>query len=66
MHKYAPSDWKHLTQGHIDSLPDVVADVGQYIESVGKTDLAEYTEEEFKTLLLVAINSMAEHSGIPF
>lgn len=40
-------------------------DAGEYIESIGKTDLAEYSQEEFETLLLVICNSMSKNS-IPF
>jgi hypothetical protein len=61
-----PSDWHHLTIGHINALPDVMPIVGEYIESIGKTDLAEYTEDEFKTLILVVCNAMSGNSGIPF
>ena len=66
MNPYEPSDWKYLTQGHVNALPDILPVVGEYIESVKKTDLAEYTKEEFETLILVICNAMSEHSGIPF
>lgn len=60
-----PSDWHYLTQGEKNAVLECVVDAGEYIESIGKTDLATYTKEEFETLLLVVCNAMNKRV-IPF
>ena len=61
-----PSDWKYLNQGEYSAALASCKEAGEYIESLGKTDLAEYTKEEFQTLVLVICNAMKEHDTIPF
>jgi hypothetical protein len=61
-----PSDWLHLNQGQYAAALCAKKEAGEYIESIGKTDLATYTKEEFETLVLVICNAMNEHDTIPF
>lgn len=61
-----PSDWKYLNQGEYAAALASTKEAGEYIESIGKTDLATYTKEEFQTLILVICNAMKEHDTIPF
>lgn len=61
-----PSDYKFLNQGQYAAALCAGLEAGEYIESIGKTDLATYSKEEFNTLLLVICNAMNEHDAIPF
>ena len=61
-----PSDWRYLNQGQYAAALASIHEAGEYIESIGKTDLATYTKEEFQTLVLVICNAMMEHDTIPF
>lgn len=61
-----PSDWRFLNQGQYAAALASIQEAGEYIESIGKTDLATYTKEEFETLVLVICNAMNEHDAIPF
>lgn len=61
-----PSDWTYLNTLEYASAIASIQEAGEYIESLGKTDLADYSEEEFKTLVLVICNAMKMHDTIPF
>lgn len=61
-----PSDWRYLNQGQYAAALASIKEAGEYIESIGKTDLATYTKEEFETLVLVICNAMVGHDTIPF
>ena len=63
--KCEPSDWKYLTEAEVVSVKESLPLVGEYIESLGKTDLAEYKKEEIETLLLIACQYMVKNT-IPF
>ena len=57
--------YQWLDEKEIQGALKAKIEAGEYIESLGKTDLAEYTQEEFETLLLVICNAMFRHS-MPF
>ncbi len=61
-----PSDWHYLNQAEYAAALASIKEAGEYIESLGKTDLAEYTKKEFETLILVICNAMKEHDTIPY
>lgn len=61
-----PSDWTYLNQMEYASALASIKEAGEYIESLGKTDLADYSAEEFQTLILVICNAMKMHDTIPF
>lgn len=61
-----PSDWTYLNQSEYACALASIKEAGEYIESLGKTDLAEYTKKEFETLILVICNAMKAHGVIPF
>lgn len=63
--KCEPSDWHYLNQSEVDAVKDSLPLVGEYVESLGKTDLAEYTKEEIETLLLISAQHLMK-SSIPF
>lgn len=63
--KCEPSDWHYLNESEIKAVKESLPLVGEYIESLGKTDLAEYKKEEIETLLLIACQHMVK-SSIPF
>ena len=58
-------NYQWLDEKEIQGALKAAVEAGEYIESLGKTDLAEYTQEEFETLLLVICNAMFRHS-MPF
>lgn len=60
-----PSDWHYLNESEVNAVKESLPLVGEYIESLGKTDLAEYTKEEFETLLLISAQHLMK-SSIPF
>lgn len=60
-----PSDWQYLS---VAEVPDAIKTkfvAGEYIESLGKTDFADFTKEEFETLMLVICNDFRKNI-IPF
>ena len=61
-----PTEYKHLLKYEYDAAIDCATEAGEYIESIGKSDLAEYTKEEFETLLLVICSNFARKTAIPF
>ena len=61
-----PSAWTYLNQMEYAASLASIAEAGEYIESLGKTDLATYSQEEFQTLILVICNAMKMHDTIPF
>lgn len=63
--KCEPSDWHYLKDSEVKAVKESLPLVGEYIESLGKTDLAEYTKEEFETLLLISAQHLMK-SSIPF
>ncbi len=63
--KCEPSDWKYLNESEVAAVKDSLPLVGEYIESLGKTDLAEYTKEELETLLLISCQHVMK-TAIPF
>jgi hypothetical protein len=63
--KCEPSDWHYLSQSEVNAVKESLPLVGEYIESLGKTDLAEYTKEELETILLISAQHMVKNS-IPF
>lgn len=59
------------TQNEIDATMDGGRSGGQYLESIGKTDLVTLTEEEWKTFLLCVTKGYTEYlatmnDDIPF
>ena len=60
-----PTDWHYLNESEVNAVKESLPLVGEYIESLGKTDLAEYTKEEFETLLLISAQHLMK-SSIPF
>ena len=63
--KLEPSDWKWLdTQEKQDAINTKFV-AGEYIESIGKTDFADFTREEFEMLCLVICNEFRKNI-IPF
>lgn len=60
-----PSNWRWLNQREVGVAKSTAKEAGEYIEEVGKTDLAEWTPEQFETLLLIICNKFAEDQ-IPF
>ena len=64
--KIEPSAWTYLNQMEYASALASISEAGEYIESLGKTDLATYSQEEFQTLVLVICNAMKMHDVIPF
>lgn len=60
-----PSRWHFLNGQEYAAAKESIFDAGEYIESLGKTDFADFTKEEFETLCLVICNSMNKNS-IPF
>lgn len=57
-----PSDWSHLTIFEKECALKSRRDAVEYINSLGKTDLINFSKEEFETLLLVICNSMIKNS----
>lgn len=60
-----PSNWHYLNESEVKAVKESLPLVGEYIESLGKTDLSEYTKEEFETLLLISAQHLMK-SSIPF
>lgn len=60
-----PSPYEWLNMREYEAAKASIEEAGEYIESIGKTDLAEYTKEEMETLLLVIVNA-AMRRAIPF
>lgn len=58
MSKNEPTDWPYLTEIDVDAALASTKEAGEYIESLGKTDLSEYSKQEFETLILVICNAM--------
>ena len=60
-----PSDWANLTEDEVSEAIKSKFVAGEYIESLGKTDFADFTKEEFETLMLVICNEFRKNV-IPF
>lgn len=60
-----PSDWANLTEDEVSEAINTKTMAGEYIESLNKTDFADFTREEFETLLLVICNEFRKNV-IPF
>ena len=63
--KCEPSDWHYLKDSEVKAVKESLPLVGEYIESLGKTDLVEYTKDEFEPLLLISAQHLMK-SSIPF
>lgn len=59
------SGWANLTERDAKRSLETMAVAAEYIESIGKTDLYEFSKEEFETLLLVVCNDFCK-DYIPF
>lgn len=59
------TDYPYLNAHEKEAALKAAFDAGEYIESLGKTDLSEFTKHEFETLILVICNS-AWKNAIPF
>ncbi len=60
--KTEPSDWTYLNIKEYEAAKDTAVEAGEYIESLGKTDLATYSKDEFETLLLVICNAFVRRA----
>lgn len=63
--KSSPSDWANLTEDEVLAAIESKLMAGEYIESIGKTDFADFTREEFETMCLVICNDFRKNV-IPF
>lgn len=46
-----------MTENEKAAIQAAIPDVGAFIESTGKTDLARFTPEEFEQLLVVVVDN---------
>lgn len=57
-----PSAWTYLNIKEYEAAKESANEAGEYIESLGKTDLYSFTREEFETLCLVICNAFIKNN----